>query len=269
MLIISALGVAVGLVLGLTGAGGGIFAVPALVLGMHWSMTQAAPIALIAVGLAALTGALDGLHKRQTRYKAAFLMALSGTATAPMGLILARQLPEYLLMLLFSTIMLIVAYRMLRPLLGLSPRSALTRPKPCQINQKTGKFVWTRSCALTIGSIGAITGFFTGLLGVGGGFLIVPALQRYTKLGIHSIVSTSLMVIALVSANTVFFALWREPIVPAGTWIFVALVIVGMVLGRILAPRLSARLIQGTFVILCLLAALVVGCEAFYALFSS
>ena len=119
MLIISALGVAVGLMLGLTGAGGGIFAVPALVLGMHWSMTQAAPIALIAVGLAALTGALDGLRKRQTRYKAAFLMALAGTATAPMGLLVARQLPEYLLMLLFCAIMLIVAYRMLKPLLGL------------------------------------------------------------------------------------------------------------------------------------------------------
>jgi len=269
MLIISALGVAVGLMLGLTGAGGGIFAVPALVLGMHWSMTQAAPIALIAVGLAALTGALDGLRKRQTRYKAAFLMALAGTATAPMGLLVARQLPEYLLMLLFCAIMLIVAYRMLKPLLGLGSPADPTQPKPCQLNAQTGKFVWTRSCTLTIGAIGAVTGFFTGLLGVGGGFLIVPALQRYTQLSLHSIVSTSLMVIALVSANTVLFTLWREPVVPAGTWFFVLLVIVGMVLGRLLTPRLSARLIQGAFVILCLLAALVVGCEALYALLST
>lgn len=263
MLIMGALGVFVGLILGLTGAGGGIFAVPALVLGMHWSMTQAAPVALIAVGLAALTGAIDGLKKGQTRYKAACLMALSGTATAPVGLYLARLLPEYFLMLLFSLIMLVISYRMLKPFFNRPSPNHSVSQKPCRLDKHSGKFIWTQSCLFTITCIGSTTGFFTGLLGVGGGFLIVPALQRYTQLSIHSIVSTSLMVIALVSANTVLFALWRDPVFPGGTWSFVILVVLGMVAGRLVAPRFSGRLIQMSFATLCVVAAIVVGAEAY------
>src|SRR5690625_4485604 len=145
MTLVSLLGIAVGLVLGLTGAGGGILAVPALVLGLQWSMTQAAPIALIAVGLAALTGALDGLKKGLVRYKAAFLMAATGSLIAPLGIRLAHQLPEMFLMLLFSLIMLFIAGRMLMPLLRTSRAGLGSTYKPCQIHTHTGKFIWNKS----------------------------------------------------------------------------------------------------------------------------
>lgn len=56
----SLLGLLIGSVLGLTGAGGGIFAVPALVFGLGMSIRDAAPVALLAVGSAALLGALQG-----------------------------------------------------------------------------------------------------------------------------------------------------------------------------------------------------------------
>ncbi|HLS16720.1 MAG TPA: sulfite exporter TauE/SafE family protein [Paenalcaligenes sp.] len=262
MLVITILGALVGLVLGLTGAGGGILAVPALVLGMHWPMTQAAPIALIAVGLAAITGALDGLQKRQVRYKAAMLMALAGALTAPLGIAVAYRLPDTALMICFGALMILIAARMLRGLFGRRTPSAPAQPKTCHLNTQTGKFIWTPPTLMTIGGIGAVTGLFTGLLGVGGGFLVVPALQRFTPLSLHSIVATSLMVIALISGSAVTVGLWQSRTLPAGSWYFVMAVINGMILGRLLAPRLPARQIQLVFALLCLVAASIVLLQA-------
>ncbi|MFJ1017246.1 TSUP family transporter, partial [Bordetella bronchiseptica] len=72
------LGILIGLTLGLTGAGGGILAVPALVLGLGMDMPQAAPVALMAVGLAAAVGSAEGLRRGTVRYKAAALMSVVG-----------------------------------------------------------------------------------------------------------------------------------------------------------------------------------------------
>ena len=66
----------IGAMLGLTGAGGGILAVPAIVVGMGWPMQQATPVALIAVASSAGIGALEAFRKRLVRYRAAFCMAL-------------------------------------------------------------------------------------------------------------------------------------------------------------------------------------------------
>ena len=72
------LGSVVGLILALTGAGGAIVAVPLLIFGLHLSVSEAAPIALLAVGLSAGLGAMLGLREGKVRYKAAGLMAVCG-----------------------------------------------------------------------------------------------------------------------------------------------------------------------------------------------
>lgn len=262
----SLLGFIVGLTLGLTGAGGGILAVPALVLGVGLSMTTAAPIALIAVGLAALTGAIDGLRRRMVRYKAALLMSIVGGVISPLGVWLAQRLPELWLMVLFSLVMFIVAGRMFNQARhtqksGLSPHDS--RAKACMVSDNSGKFVWTMPCFLTIGSIGAVSGLLTGLLGVGGGFIIVPMLKRFTNLKMHSIVSTSLMVIALISAVTVINALTSHVALPPVTWPFVSFVVGGMIAGRIVAPKIPATFIQMGFASLCALSACIVLLNAF------
>ena len=79
------LGVLVGLVLGLTGAGGGMLAVPALVFGMGWTVAQAAPVALLAVAAAAWLGSIDGLRHGLARYRAALLMALAALPSTTLG----------------------------------------------------------------------------------------------------------------------------------------------------------------------------------------
>ena len=162
MLLASLFGVVMGLVLGLTGAGGGILAVPALVLGLGWSMTQAAPVALFAVGSAAAVGAIDGLRHGLVRYRAALLIAALGAVFSPVGIYFAHQLPEKILMILFSLLMVMVAWRMLRRERkdeGPSDHGhANWGQKNCMLDQQTGRFSWTAKCTATLAALGAVTG---------------------------------------------------------------------------------------------------------------
>ena len=76
-------GLGVGLAMGLTGAGGGVLAIPALVIGLNFSPSQAIPISLIAVALSAVIGCIDGFRKGILRYRAACLMAILGILLSP------------------------------------------------------------------------------------------------------------------------------------------------------------------------------------------
>jgi uncharacterized membrane protein YfcA len=85
------LGGVVGLILALTGAGGGILAVPLLVFGAGATVAEAAPVGLMAVGMAATLGAVLGLRAGNVRYRAALLIAATGMLLSPAGLWIARR----------------------------------------------------------------------------------------------------------------------------------------------------------------------------------
>ena len=248
MILSSMLGIVVGLILGLTGAGGGILAVPALIAGMGWSMQQAAPVALIAVAAGAAFGAAEALYRGLVRYKAALLMTCVGIPLTSLGLRAANLAPQRLLVVLFALAMLFVAYRLWRQIrLGRSGE-AEQGTSVAQVNSITGKLMWTWRTATIIAMIGALTGFMTGLLGVGGGFVIVPMLRRFTALTMQGIVATSLMVVALVSLGGVVTALLRGADLPVEiTFLFALTTVCGMVAGRLLARRLSGRTVQVGF----------------------
>lgn len=250
------LGLLVGAVLGLTGAGGGILAVPALVFGLGLSMPRAVPIALIAVGMGAALGAFYGLRRSTVRYKAALLMAAAGSLGSPVGVILAHRLPADGLSALFATIMVWVGYRTFRQSLALGHRANhLKQEKTCKISCNTGRFVWTGRTAATLASIGVISGVCTGMLGVGGGFIIVPALTRYTELRMQSIVPTSLTVIVLISAFTVASFLVQGLAVSPLEWSFIGAVVAGMAVGQYLVSHLPTAVLQRGFATVCLLVA--------------
>ncbi len=260
MIIESILGMVVGLIMGLTGAGGGILAVPALVLVLGTDIKVAAPVTLVAVSLAGILGAIDGLRRGWVRYKAAALMSIMGAVTAPLGVMIARHLPSAWLMVMFACIMAFVSFRSYQKAL---PRGTTmvteSAIKPCMVSSETGRFVWSPRVAATIGAIGATSGLFTGMLGVGGGFIIVPALQKFSNVGIHSVVATSLMVIALISGATVGNALLSTQFQwPANMTAFVVFAVVGMLVGRVASPRLSPRLLQLGFATVCALVAIIV-----------
>ncbi|WP_300731123.1 sulfite exporter TauE/SafE family protein [Pseudomonas sp.] len=259
-----ALGLLVGVVLGLTGAGGGILAIPALTLGLGWTLAQATPVALLAVGTAAAVGALDGLRKGMVRYKAAALMATIGSLTSPIGLHLAGLLPATALTLMFGGLMVFVAGRMFLQARADSREGAGVGAleKNCMLNPATGRLTWNARCGLTLVSIGATSGLLTGLLSVGGGFLIVPAFRKFSDVRIHAVVSTSLMVVALVSLGTLG-NLMRQGVSLSGEGVmFIAGTLGGMVAGRLIAPRLSAQWLQQGFAALCAAVALLMFAKA-------
>jgi uncharacterized membrane protein YfcA len=256
MLIAVVLGALVGIVLGLTGAGGGILAVPALVFGLGWSVTQSTPVALLAVSGAALVGTVEGLRKGLVRYKAALVMSGIGVLTTPLGVSTAHRLPEATLLILFGLTMFVVAGRMLWQSRAGASLGNGEEKVPCKLNPDTGRLRWTPKAAATLSGIGVLSGFLTGLLGVGGGFVIVPALRMVSDISIHGIVATSLMVIALVGGGAVISA-WLHgaalPLAVAAPFLIGAMT--GMLAGRMIAHRLPARLLQGGFaVVLCIVA---------------
>lgn len=253
------LGVGVGIVLGLTGAGGGVLAVPALVNGMGWSVQQAAPVALIAVAAGAALGAFEGLRKGLVRYKAALVMVLCGLPLTKAGIEVARILPQRWLLGLFAGVTLIVVIRLLRQ--TMSPtRTAADEHALARIDPDTGRFRWTWRTGGLFAGFGALTGFLTGfltgLLGVGGGFVIVPAMRRYTNASMHGIVATSLMVIALVSSGGIAVAVANGAQLPwPATILFAVATALGMGAGRKLSSRLSEKTIQRGFALVLLGAA--------------
>jgi uncharacterized membrane protein YfcA len=250
------LGLLVGAVLGLTGAGGGILAVPALVFGLGLDMRRAVPIALIAVGMGAALGAFYGLRRGTVRYKAALLMAAAGGLGSPLGVALARRLPADGLSALFAGILVWVGYRTYRQSLAFKDHATgLEQEKACKISCNTGRFVWTGRTAAILASIGVISGICTGMLGVGGGFIIVPALAHYTELRMQTIVPTSLTVIVLISMLTVASFLVQGLAITPLEWSFIGAVMVGMATGQYLVNHLATAVLQRGFAMVCLLVA--------------
>lgn len=246
MLIAFGLGLVVGVILALTGAGGGVLAVPLLVFGIGMGVAQAGPIGLLAVGMAAALGAVLGLREGIVRYRAAMLIAACGMLLSPLGLWLAHRIDNRWLSVLFALVLLLVAWRSYRQAASpaLAAPASVQSAHPCQRDAATGRFIWTSSCARALALSGTVAGLLSGLLGVGGGFVMVPALQRYTDLAMRSVVATSLAVIALVSVSGVVASAATGGMAWQVAMPFSAGALGGMLGGRLVAARLAGPHLQ-------------------------
>ena len=217
----------IGLSLGLTGAGGSIITLPALVYLAGVAPGDAVGMSLFIVGAAALAGALQRLRSGDIHPRAALMFALSGMAGAAGGARFTSLVPPQVLMILFAVVMLAVAASML-----LAKNDALAPAAECR----------PLRCLLAGLGVGIMTGF----LGVGGGFLLVPALVKSAKLPLRQATGTSLAVIAFNSAAGFLAHAGEAPPRWPLTLVFAALATAGVLAGSILARRLPvARLRQG------------------------
>jgi uncharacterized membrane protein YfcA len=248
MAITVAQGLVVGIILALTGAGGGILAVPLLIFAVGLSVAEAGPIGLLAVGLAATFGAGLGLKAGTVRYKAALLMGISGIAFSPLGTWLAHKINNRWLGVLFAIVLLFVAYRTFQKAQAAATDSTSNRQAPpCIRDADNGRFLWTTRCARALALSGTVAGLLSGLLGVGGGFVLVPALQRSTDLEMQSVVATSLAVIALVSVGGVISSALAGNLNWAIAVPFCGGALAGMMGGRLIASRLAGPQLQKGF----------------------
>lgn len=226
-LINTLLGFTIGLILGFLGGGGSILTVPALVYVVGQSPQAAVSASLIIVGSNAAIGALvhnrhgQRSHEQALNWRVALLFGGVGMVTSYLAAGLSQLVSATTLMILFALLMLVVGAFMV-------------------LNRKGQRTEGgTHGWVMTVVS-GAVVGLLTGFLGVGGGFLIVPALVMLVGLPIRQAVGTSLVVIAMNSLAGLLGHLTGATFDMTIITIFVVAGFVGVFagarLGRILKP---------------------------------
>lgn len=284
-LLASPLGFFVGLSLGALGGGGSILAVPVLVYGAGQSPSQATAGSLLIVAIASLVGLVPHLRAGRVRVAQGLLFGVVGIGGAFAGTALNESLDPEVLLLAFSGLILVAAWRMVTgcpsctkvgeervieehagttgaaAVDGTGTATATTVAPP---SVRSGLDV---ASVVKILVAGTVVGFLTGLFGVGGGFVIVPALTLLLRFPMTEAVGTSLLVIFV---NTVVAFVLRlggpVPVAWATTLPFVVAAVIGVLVGGRIAGRVPAERLLRWFAALLVVVALWVGTGAVLAL---
>ena len=245
-----AAGAVVGMSLGLTGGGGAIFAVPLLVYWIGIDPQTAVSISLVTVAVTAVVGAAERWWYGQVEVRTGLLFAAAGMLTAPLGSWLGDQIPPRLLLAAFAGLMFVIAARMWRKARDTAERMpasvfASGIEYTCSRDAQ-GQLRMTTRCFVLLALVGLVVGLLSGLFGVGGGFLIVPALVAFATMTVPRAVGTSLFVMTLVGAAAVGSQLAAGRTIPldvAGGFVAgsIPALFVGSSLGRQLTGPTLAR----------------------------
>jgi uncharacterized membrane protein YfcA len=232
----------VGLSLGLTGGGGSIFAVPLLIYGLGFEFTQATALSLGIVAATALFGAV--LHRGQGHvlWRHGIVLGAGGLLGLPAGTRIAASLSERTALIMFSCLMVFIGARMLMP------------RKDARHQERGGEHLGGDQRAMRLkggvglGLAGVATGVLSGLFGVGGGFLLTPALLSVSRVGIHQAMATSLVSIVIIASSGFLSTVTRlSGISPTLPGLFFIGSLVGMLWGISLKKRFSPRMLQIVF----------------------
>lgn len=248
--------VLIGLSLGLLGAGGSILTVPALVYLLGQDAHTATTGSLVVVGVTALTAMSVHLHAGRVRVVEGATFALVGVAGTWAGTHLAARVDEHVLLLGFAAVMVVAAVTMSRR----RARCRATAGGDCgpaggTAGVATATRSTTRQALLVVGTA-TVAGLVTGFFGVGGGFVVVPALVLALGYEMPVAVGTSLLVIALNSGVALLARSGQHvdldwPLLAT----FSAVAVLGSVAGGRLATRVPADRLGRAFTVLLLVIA--------------
>lgn len=271
------LGLLIGAVMGALGGAGAVLAVPALVYLLGQSAQDAMTSSLVIVGLTALVGAASHARSRQVHWRTGIAFGITGIIAAFAGTALNRRVEEHVLLLGFSAVMILAAAGMLiraqrdsqghgdHPVPtastgadtsartanhgpGVAATAQLVRPATNGGQRRRGRTVLVVKVLLA----GLTVGFLTGLFGVGGGFVIVPALVLVLGLPMPAAVGTSLVIIAFNSAASLAARGGQAHVDWALIVPFTITAIAGSLAGKAIANRLPSTTLSRAFAALLL-----------------
>lgn len=243
LLVAAAGGVLLGLSLGALGGGGSILAVPVLVHLLDQSAAQATTGSLVVVGVTSLAGALAAHRAGNVMLGRGLAFGAVGVGGATLGAKASASVPGPVLLAAFAALMLLVgglmAFRQVRHARAAkggihTPRPALDDPI---LSFREG-FVCDCPRALKVLLTATGVGLLTGFLGVGGGFLVVPALTLALGMPLVYAAGTSLVVITITSASALVV---RVGAGPAPDWGVVAALTLAAAVGALAGAGLAAR----------------------------
>ncbi|MFJ3819948.1 sulfite exporter TauE/SafE family protein [Streptomyces nodosus] len=237
-------GAVVGLTLGALGGGSSVLTVPTLIYLLGFTPAAATTASLIIVTATSLTALYAHARAGRVRWKAGAVFAAAGILPAAAAGAASTHLPQAVLTLAFAATAILAAVHMLRPADTARPVSDDVRP---------GKAA----------GAGAGLGTLTGLLGVGGGFLAVPALVTVLAFEMEAAVSTSLLII---SANSLASLATRSGAAVSLDWAligpFIATAILGAWDGKRMAAKISGPRLQRIFAVVLLAVAVFMVADA-------
>jgi uncharacterized membrane protein YfcA len=230
-----ALAALIGLSLGLMGGGGSILTVPIFVYVLAYEPKLAIAMSLPVVGVASLVGAIGHWRSGNVDLKMAALFGVIAMGAAYVGARLASFLTGAIQLSLLAVVMLAAAISMFMNARRTTPESTADRPDP-----KAASLRLLIPVAICVGLV-------TGIVGIGGGFLIVPALVLLGRIAMKQAVGTSLLVIAMNCASGLVGYLGRVEI----PWRFVAgftlIAVLGIIAGTYLVRFVSQRALKQAF----------------------
>lgn len=245
-----AVGALLGLTLGALGAGGSILAVPALVYLLGQSPQQATTSSLVIVGATAAVAATQHARRGRVRWRVGAMFAAAGIPASLAGTALNGAVDGAVILIAFAVVMALSAASMLWRTRRGSPRQDASGPPSEAQARDTGSDSGSR--VLRIVGAGLLVGFLTGFLGVGGGFVVVPALIAALGMAMPTAVGTSLVIIALNSAVSLAARTGSNAFDWALILPFTLAAVLGSFGGRAVTDRLPARRLTQIFALLLL-----------------
>ena len=230
----------VGFVLGLLGGGGSVLTVPILIYALHVPVKPAIAMSLVVVGLVAFIGFIGHARQGTVSKRAALIFAPPAVAAAYAGARIARHVPAHVQLVLFALFGLTGSALMFRAAMKMSGKPDFT---PYEFRGDT------RTISL-LALEGAGVGLLTGLIGVGGGFLIVPALVFVAKLPMRLAIGTSLLVITLNALSGFAGYLGTVPIDWNLVLWFTSVAAIGSIAGTLISKQVPQKRLKEVFGVL-------------------
>ena len=222
---------------------------PLLIYGLEYEFREAVAASLFIVGVTSLFGALAQFRSGRILWGAAVILGIGGIIAAPLGSYAGSLMPERLGMILFAVLMIFVAVWTL----GANRAGWIDIPlgwAACPISPTKDRPDFTLTCSGKLLIAGIVTGLLSGMFGVGGGFVIVPALIAVTSIDLNRALSTSLLAIFIVSCSALAsnYQHLNSELLPSGAVFFIG-ALVGMIVGLRVRNKIPETFTRKIFVV--------------------